>query len=117
MPSPRTDYDGLSEAFGALYEGRYGFRREPELAELVNLRVVGLGRARKPDLARAAQRERPAGETREAERRQVYFDGGFVDCPVFARGALPVGQQIEGPARSSRSTSTCPSTCSPAKTP
>ncbi len=98
MESPRTDFQKLSQAFGVLYEAKYGFRREPELAELVNLRVVGLGRVRKPDLQRAAERERPHGEVSKASVRRVYFDGAFLDCPVLARSALPVGHSLEGPA-------------------
>ena len=52
---------------------------------------------RKPDLKRAAQREAPR-DAPEGSSRRVYFDGEFHDCPVLARGSLPVGHSIEGPA-------------------
>jgi N-methylhydantoinase A/oxoprolinase/acetone carboxylase beta subunit len=58
--SPTTDYEQLAADFGNLYEGKYGFRREPEFAELINLRVVGIGRTAKPDLARALVQQSPA---------------------------------------------------------
>lgn len=97
--SPKTDYDSLTTLFGDLYESRYGFRREPELAELVNLRVVGLGRTAKPDLARAVAKDAGGSSGAEvAATRPVYFDGEFVDCPVFVRRSLAPGHAIEGPA-------------------
>ncbi len=98
MASPRTGFEQLSAAFGELYETRYGFRREPELAELVNLRVVGLGRVQKPDLERAAARRLPAGGAPDPSRRPVFFGGAFLQTPVFERSALPVGFAVAGPA-------------------
>ncbi len=95
--SPTTDYDQLAADFGNLYEGKYGFRREPEFAELINLRVVGIGRTAKPDLARALVQQSPA-EPEDTTVRQVYFDGQFRECPVLERLTLKAGDEIEGPA-------------------
>ena len=96
--SPNTDYAQLAADFGDLYEEKYGFRREPELAELVNLRVVGIGRTTKPDLTRALDQQQSPAETGHTAMRQVYFDGEFLNCPVFARLTLSEGDAIEGPA-------------------
>ena len=95
--SPTTDYEQLAADFGNLYEGKYGFRREPEFAELINLRVVGIGRTAKPDLARALVQQSPA-EPGDTTIRQVYFDGEFRECPVLERLTLKAGDVIKGPA-------------------
>ncbi|MBJ86941.1 MAG: hypothetical protein CL461_01745 [Acidimicrobiaceae bacterium] len=95
--SPATDYDQLAADFGNLYEGKYGFRREPEFAELINLRVVAIGRTAKPDLARALEQQSPA-KPDYTTTRQVYFDGEFRECPVLQRLTLKAGDEIEGPA-------------------
>ncbi len=95
--SPATDYDQLAADFGNLYEGKYGFRREPEFAELINLRVVAIGRTAKPDLARALVQQSPP-ESDDTTSRQVYFDGEFRECPVLERLTLKAGDEIEGPA-------------------
>ena len=31
-------------------------------------------------------------------KRSAFFDGSFVECPVYARDTLPVGFEIDGPA-------------------
>jgi N-methylhydantoinase A len=62
----------------------------------VNLRVVQEWALPRPDLRPAAAAHVGAGPG----SRRAYFEelGGFVDTPVYARGSLEVGQEIEGPA-------------------
>ncbi len=89
------------ERFHAAHEQRYGYSyREAagrHAVEWVNLRVVGIGLARRP-----APCATPAGDG-QAERaragtRGVVFDGREVACPVYDRGRLRPGDRLAGPA-------------------
>jgi N-methylhydantoinase A len=92
------DHADLGRLFGDVYEERYEFRREPEASEIVNLRVVATGRSGH----RAVRQDEIAGGTNAAdalkERRPVYFNGAFVETPVYERSKLAPGAAIEGPA-------------------
>ena len=99
LESPKTDFDGLSAAFGEIYEGKYGFRREPELAELVNLRVVAIGETVKPDLELAHKSsDSETKDDGDTSTRGLYVEGEFVDCPVHRRQSLDANHSILGPA-------------------
>jgi N-methylhydantoinase A len=91
-----TDFsvEDLGVWFGDLYEKNYDFRREPEASEIVNLRVVATGLTKSPSVGRGSSNG--AGlEVAEKERRQVYFDGEFVECPIYDRSKLPVGASFD----------------------
>lgn len=88
---------GLGEAFAAAYWRRF----EVELAELrpvlVNLHTAVIG-IRPPV---ALDRLIGAGDSVEGARsgrRAVWFEGGIVDTPVYAREKLPRGARFAGPA-------------------
>jgi N-methylhydantoinase A len=91
-----ADRDGIRAAFDALHEQRYAHHAKDEPLEIINVRLVALGR--RPKLALPALPS--SREVTPRERRQVYFDdqNGAVDCPVYAREALPPGAKIPGPA-------------------
>jgi N-methylhydantoinase A len=63
-------------------------------AEIVNIRLVSRGMVDKPDLSFAPE---SAGDVL-LERRPVWFDDGWTDCPVYDRGAMAAGFGFEGPA-------------------
>jgi N-methylhydantoinase A len=92
--------EDLGVWFGDLYEQRYDFRREPEASELVNLRVVATGHTPKPELRQEATNGTGGGGIDGAlkETRQVYFAGGTVECPVYDRKKLAVGDTVNQPA-------------------
>src|ERR1700687_4296678 len=100
MPGGDLDGEALCDAvtrFHAAYEKLYGYSyRDTQLTEVVNVRVTGVGLIDKPNVAKTPDVN---GSTRpEANRsRQVYFDGGFVDCKVYDRDTLPSGTRIGGP--------------------
>jgi N-methylhydantoinase A len=93
-----TDFtiDDLGAMFGDLYERVYDFRREPEASEIVNLRVVATGLTGTPTIARGGDGD--SLEAAEKERREVYFDGDHVECPVYDRVKLPIGTKLDRPA-------------------
>ena len=94
-----TDFsvEDLGLWFGDLYEKNYDFRREPEASEIVNLRVVATGLTESPSIGRGGANG--AGlDAAEKERRQVYFAGEQVECPVYDRSKLPAGTSFDRPA-------------------
>ena len=98
--TPETIGEGglraLSEQFAAAHERLYGFRLSQPV-ELVNLRVVGTGEVRKIELPRH-DRTGPDASKAIIDRRQVYFDGGWVNTDIYDRGLLQAGNRIAGPA-------------------
>ncbi len=86
----------LAEQFGAAHERLYGFRLSQPV-ELVNLRVVGTGEVRKIELPRH-ERTGPDASNAVIDRRQVYFDGGWVNTDIYDRSLLEAGNRIAGPA-------------------
>jgi N-methylhydantoinase A len=91
-----SDRDGIRTAFNALHEQRYAHHAKDEPLEIINVRLVALGR--RPKLALPALPT--SSDIVPRERRPVYFDdhGGAIDCPVYARDALPPGATVPGPA-------------------
>ena len=84
----------LRAAFGARHARTFGHDDTASDAEIVNIRLVSRGLADKPSLAFARER---TGEPL-IERRRVWFDDSWVDCPVYDRAAMPAGHVLEGPA-------------------
>jgi len=60
----------------------------------VNFCVSALGLIDRPRIPEISK----TGASPQPEIRPVYFDGKFRDTPVFARSALGVGFQLDGPA-------------------
>ena len=86
----------LGDRFGELHQRLYGFKVDAPI-EIVNLRVIGTGRVTKLELPRKAAGSGDAAGA-EIERRQVYFDGQFLQAGVYDRERLGPGARIEGPA-------------------
>jgi N-methylhydantoinase A len=87
---------GVIDEFHAIHLRVYNHAHPGAATEFVNLRVVQEWALPRPDLRPAAAAHVGA----ERGSRRAYFDelGGFVDTPVYARGSLDAGQEIEGPA-------------------
>ncbi len=95
-PLGAGDWPGIVERFHEEHERAYGFSAPEEPLEVVNLRLVALGREAKPELPRlprAEGRPEPWGE------RPVYFAGvGWLSCPLYDRDELGAFAELEGPA-------------------
>jgi N-methylhydantoinase A len=86
----------IRTAFNRLYEARFGHSFTDIPTEVVNARVVTLGRQPKPAFASVPRRS--AGSP-EARRRRVAIGGsGHVDCPIYRRDDLLCGDRLSGPA-------------------
>ena len=88
-----TDLGQLAARFHAEHEGRYGYRMEDEVIELVHLRLVATVPSERPDLHEAGARGQ-----RARARRQAGFDGGWQKVDVYGRTDLGVGSALQGPA-------------------
>jgi N-methylhydantoinase A len=90
------DREGIRRAFDALYEHRYAHHSPEEPVEMVNIRLMMIGKRAPlvfPELA-AAEAVKPS------HRRAVYFSDVArpVDCPIYQREHLFAGVEIAGPA-------------------
>ncbi len=88
--------EGMVERFHAEHDRTYGFSAPAEPVECVSLRLTSIGRIAKPP-------PRPLdanGRAEPKEHRQVFYAeaGGYVDCPIYDRYALPAGAAFDGPA-------------------
>ena len=91
-----NDLAAIAEDFHRLHEKAYGYARNTEAVEFVNLRVVALGRL--PEF-RAEKRTTQSPRALESVgRREVYFAGQPVQSPIYLREHLPDGAEILGPA-------------------
>jgi N-methylhydantoinase A len=88
------DPAAATAAFHAAHDTTFGHAAPDEPVELVNLRLsatlAGIGLPIRP--------EAPCpGRLWPSETRTVWFRGGFLPCPVYARHDVPVGVELHGP--------------------
>jgi N-methylhydantoinase A len=85
------------KGFHRVHERNFGYHYEGEQdVELVNLRVQARGMQHRPSLKPA---EAGGVPTRPFAHRQAYWrQTGWVECPLYRRADLAVGQSIDGPA-------------------
>ncbi|MEO3389068.1 hydantoinase/oxoprolinase family protein [Mesorhizobium sp. CAU 1741] len=100
LPGPSIGRDALQELFDKAYYARFKVSLPEIRANLVNLNTSVIGVRPEIDLSTLID---PAGreETLEAallEMRPVWFDGQWIDTPVYAREKLPLDAAITGPA-------------------
>lgn len=80
-----------------VHDQTFGFHYEGEQdVELVNLRVQAVGTQHRPSLKQDVAARQPA---KPFAKRKVYWrKSGWVNCPLYRRTELAIGQKIEGPA-------------------
>ena len=84
----------LRQAFDDRHAETFGFADKDNEAEIVNLRLVSIGRVDKPEVSFTPE----AGGEVLLERRPVWFGNNWCDCPVYDRAAMPKDFALEGPA-------------------
>jgi N-methylhydantoinase A len=82
--------------FHRLHEKAYGYARNTEAVEFVNLRVVALGRL--PEFRTAKRTAQAPRALQSVGTREVFFAGRPVRSPIYVRDLLPEGVEIHGPA-------------------
>jgi len=100
LPSSHVTRDLLQNLFEQAYFTRFKVKLPEIRASLVNLNTSVIGVRAEVDLSALID---PAGRAKMLssaldETRPVWFDGGFVDTPVYARERLPLDAVIDGPA-------------------
>jgi N-methylhydantoinase A len=90
------DAAAVRARFNDAHQHRYGYATPEEEVEMVNLRVVARGARERPVLPSAPA----AGEEALIGRRSVWFSdpAAPVDCAVYARERMRVGDVVAGPA-------------------
>jgi N-methylhydantoinase A len=94
------DSDGLGRLradFDARHRAMFGHSAPEEPVEIVSYRVRGIGRVPPVEMPRFGRAGTSLTEARRATRR-VRFDGKTIDCPVYQRDKIDVGQSFAGPA-------------------
>ena len=100
VPDGPVDEDLIAAVvslFHEVHQRQFAHSSEGDPVEIVNLRMIAMGRVEAPELGR---QDTASGNVVPIEHRQVYFEesGGFVDCPVFERGVMGTGADVVGPA-------------------
>ncbi len=92
------DAAGIRKDFDELHEHRYAHHAADEAVEMVNYRLVALGR--RPSLTLPKVTGSLDGAGKAPWRREVYFDNAEtpVNAMVYDRASLKAGDSIEGPA-------------------
>ena len=87
--------ESLIAAFGDIHDRRFK-HRSGGTVEIVNFRIAAVGVVQKPALHKLA-----VGQPRvdaHVGNREVYFDGGYLETPVYLRDRLGLVQVVAGPA-------------------
>jgi N-methylhydantoinase A len=93
LPAARA----IAQRFFAEHERAYGFHNPVDPIEIVNFRLLAVGKLRQP-AARPAE-PRKSGKAEPASRRKVWFAAdAALDTPVYNRATLLPGDTIAGPA-------------------
>ena len=100
LSSPDVDRATLQSLFEKAYFVRFKVELPEIRANLVNLNTSVIGARPEVDLSRLID---PAGRAATLdgalrEVRPVWFDGAWLDTPVYSREKLPLDAQITGPA-------------------
>ncbi|MEM3844431.1 MAG: hydantoinase/oxoprolinase family protein [Candidatus Parvarchaeota archaeon] len=70
----------------------YGYNSDDPI-EIVNMRVIGKAKVPKIEM----KEHKDGGSVHETSRRGVYFNGDFIDTPVYIREEIPPGAEGKGP--------------------
>jgi N-methylhydantoinase A len=92
----RNGFENIIKGFHEVHERLYNFKMDVDV-EMVNLRVVAVGKINKPALLEE-EKEGTDSSAAILLREKVYFDGAFIDTPIYKRSLLKAGNIIEGPA-------------------
>jgi N-methylhydantoinase A len=99
VPIPRTDVDrdDLLLAFERAYWQRFEVELRQMRCLVMSLRTAVIGHRRPIEIGALGVGRAGAAAT-TAGRRRAWFDGRWLDTPVFRREALGPGSALEGPA-------------------
>lgn len=86
--------DGFLAGFADAHRREYGYDIPGRPIEVVNCRLKAVGLIDRPDPRFTGG----TGEPVAKGRRQVHFEDGWADTPIYDRSGLAVGARLSGPA-------------------
>jgi N-methylhydantoinase A len=98
VTAPGFDQRTVLADFLERYKARFDIELPEMTAMLVNLRTTVIGRRTPVDLAIFAPAIDGSAVTQPNGARQVRFNGGWLDTPIFDRASLGRGATLAGPA-------------------
>jgi len=94
---PLPCVESIRRLFFAEHERAYGFHNPTDPVEIVNFRLIAIGRLRQPAARLGEQRKGPP--PRPIDSRPIWFSAAQAErAPVYDRAALRPGDAISGPA-------------------
>ena len=92
-----NEVEEIRAAFERDYRRRYGHADDKTPAEFQALHLSAFARLKRPEIARLP---RPPVKAQRTRTRRVYIGnaGGWLDAPIYQRGALAAGFDAIGPA-------------------
>lgn len=84
----------IGREFHSVHRRIHGHAMEGDPVEVVNYRVSAVGTSPKPDLVMQGNAHKDALKG----RRNIFFDNGHLQSPIYERHFLKPGYQIDGPA-------------------
>jgi len=84
------------ESFHQAHEKIYGFSRRDEEIEIINLRVVGIGKIK--ELKIEGLETAVCDDLKEIDTRLAYFNSRYEETPIYRRADISVQHQVQGPA-------------------
>jgi N-methylhydantoinase A len=94
---PLPAAQAIAQRFFAEHERAYGFHNPADRIEIVNFRLLAVGKLRQPASRPTAPRQ--SGKAAPASHRKVWFTpDAAMDTPVYDRATLLPGDTIAGPA-------------------
>ncbi|MEQ8719563.1 MAG: hydantoinase/oxoprolinase family protein [Acidimicrobiales bacterium] len=89
--------------FHKIHDNLYGYSMESAPVEIINLRLTAVGETETGELTEIEVDGLASGQAMKGTR-PAYFDGDFVDTPVYDAELLAVDEIVEGPAIVEQST-------------
>lgn len=99
LPDEIHDVADVGSAYESAYSTAYGYVGEPDLIQLVNLRVSATGTTAKPVFTAATLADADAEHARKGERNAYFSElDAFTATPIYNGSALTPGNALSGPA-------------------
>jgi N-methylhydantoinase A len=89
-------FQSVLDTFQDAHDKNFGFRTD-HLIEVVNLRAVGIGVVKKLELSKARRGNADASKAITAKHK-IYYQGKFINAPIYDRYKLQPGNLVPGPA-------------------
>ena len=100
LDTPTPDRDSLRKLFEEVYYKRFRVELAEIKANLVNVKTSVIGEREALDLSKLIDPSGRKASVNDAQTgvRDVYFDGGWHQTPIYWRDHLPEAFTIDGPA-------------------